>query len=404
MALKYLQKDSRGKTWVLRLYKGAGGQKTLGKVAEYPREADIEPLYYKEMAKHKQAQRKPEPVRVSSTLRDFVLKDFLPYAERTKKGSTLKGYKQIWKTYLDKEVGSIKLSDFTRADALFLLERLQQDGYSHNLVQNVKVVLGSIFKRVLKVFSREIVINPIHDLELEVNRELDANGEPVVRKVGSELDGARYSKKEFELLLCALSGKERALVATAFYAALRPGEVAALKWEDDRGSMLQIERAVWNGIVDTPKTKSSRASVPILGPLRSILDAYRSSTAGVEWMFPGETGNPVRLHALAERKLKAACEKVGLDWRGFYAFRRGATDWMLLDLEMEFDEVRAYLRHQPKSRVLEQHYPAEATKRSVQQRTVATVAAKIEKRVAEQDAVLIEKYQQASGSKPTMLN
>jgi hypothetical protein len=107
---------------------------------------------------------------------------------------------------------------------------------------------------------------------------------------------------------------------------------------------------------------------------------------------------------LAERKLKAACEKVGLDWRGFYAFRRGATDWMLLDLGMEFDEVRAYLRHEPKSRVLEQHYAAEASKRGVQQRTVATVAAKIEKRVAEQDALLIAKFQQASGTKATMLN
>lgn len=393
MALKYLQKDSRGKTWVLRLHKGAGGQKTLGTVADYPRASDIESLYYKEMAKH--AQRKPELTRATSTLRDFVLKDFWAYVERTKKPSTLKGYKQLWKTYLDKDLGSIKLSDFTRADALFLLEKLQAK-FSRNLVQNCKVVLSSIFQRALQVFPRDLPVNPIHDLKLEQSRE-DTTPK-------SELDGPRYSKKEFDLLLSALSGKEKALVATAFYAALRPGEVAAVRWEDDRGSMLEIERAVWNGIVDTPKTKSSRASVPILGPLRSILDAYRSSTVGVAWMFPGETGNPIRLHALAERKLKAACEKVGLDWRGFYAFRRGATDWMLLDLGMEFDEVRAYLRHEPKSRVLEQHYAAEASKRGVQQRTVATVAAKIEKRVAEQDAVLIAKYQQASGSKPPMLN
>jgi integrase len=369
MALPHLYEKNG--SWHVRLPRqkdGARPSKRLGSTAEYPREADIAPIYYQWMSD--QTNQKPEPVSQIKTLRDFVVhpNGFFRYIEVKRKASTVTGYKQMWNKYLDAELGGMKLTDFRQADARLVLEKLQKKGFGHNLVQNAKIVLSSICKRAIAL--NLLKDNPIHGLELEDDR---AQGKPK-----AELDGPRYTKDEVDRAMAVLSGRDEALVATIFFAALRPGEVAALKWEDYDGHTLLIDRAVWHGKIDTPKTQSSQSRVPVIGPLRPVLDAYKKTTAGVSWMFPGATGNPVVLAALARRTLKAAFEKAGVEWRGWYAFRRGATDYLLLTMGLEFDEVRAILRHDPTSRVLEKHYAAEASRRGVQQRIVVAIGKKID--------------------------
>jgi hypothetical protein len=75
-------------------------------------------------------------------------------------------------------------------------------------------------------------------------------------------------------------------------------------------------------------------------------------------MFPGQTGKPIRLHAFAARVMKTGFRKSRLTVEGWYAFRRGAATYLLLDLGLDFDSVRAILQHDLKSEVLEKHYAA----------------------------------------------
>jgi integrase len=177
--------------------------------------------------------------------------------------------------------------------------------------------------------------------------------------------------------LAILTGQPKAIVAVFAFAALRPGEVASLKWEDYDGKTLSIDRAVWEGEVGTPKTRSSRASVPVVAPLRQVLDAYKANTAGVDWMFPGATGLPIRLSALAVRIVRPAFKKAGIKWKTWYGFRRGAGSY-LLRLGLSRAEVRSILRHDLNSKVLERHYANLEAEQAEQKRAVITVGNKIE--------------------------
>jgi hypothetical protein len=78
--------------------------------------------------------------------------------------------------------------------------------------------------------------------------------------------------------------------------------------------------------------------------------------------------------------------------------------YLLLDMSLSFDDVRAILRHDPRSKVLEKHYAAVTAKRAAQKRQVLAIGQKIDnafaQRKAEQEALLIS----ASQTRSTMLN
>jgi integrase len=365
--------------WHVRYRQGGRRlSKRLGSVEDYLREKDIASLYHDFMRDH--SLQKAKPTTPNQTLREFVTTSFFYYIERKKKPSTVKGYKQVWNAYLDSTLGDLKLPKFSRSDARLTLEKLQAT-HARNTVQNCKIMLSSAFKRALALDLVEA--NPIHDLVLEEDSDYSLGQK-------DSLDGPRYSIAELERVLPLLKPRERALLAAMFYAALRPGEAAALTWQAYNGVTLNITQAVWEGEVGSPKTKGSVAAVPVIAPLRQILDEYKPKTAGLSWMFPGATGKPIRTSALGSRIMRPAFQRAGVEWRGFYALRRGATDYLLLDMQLDFDEVRTILRHDPKSKVLEKHYAAEAARRGVQQRIALAVGKKIDAafalRVAEQVA------------------
>jgi integrase len=140
--------------------------------------------------------------------------------------------------------------------------------------------------------------------------------------------------------------------------------------------------------------QGSKASVPVIAPLRQIVNEYKATTAGVGWMFPGQTGKPFRLHAFAARVMKPAFEKAGLQWKGWYAFRRGAATYLLLDLGLDFDSVRAILRHELKSKVLEKHYAAEQARRAAQKRVALAIGQRIDAQFAQREQEILFKASQ----------
>jgi integrase len=67
-------------------------------------------------------------------------------------------------------------------------------------------------------------------------------------------------------------------VALAYFAALRPAEIRGLQWVDYDGAEWNIRRGVWRGIVGETKTEDSAGSVPVIEPLRSLLERLRVET------------------------------------------------------------------------------------------------------------------------------
>jgi len=82
-------------------------------------------------------------------------------------------------------------------------------------------------------------------------------------------------------------------VAVAAWTGLRRSEIVGLKWEDYDGARLWVRRNICFGrrgemTVELPKTEASKSCVPVIAPLRQVLDAWKmkaQATAGC-WIFP----------------------------------------------------------------------------------------------------------------------
>ena len=155
------------------------------------------------------------------------------------------------------------------------------EGAAASTVRNAVLPLRAIYRRA--VSRSEVHLNPTEGLTL-----------PAVR--GRRDRVARPS--EASALLEAAPVADRAVWATALYAGLRRGELAALRWADvdlERG-LIRVERS-WDpkaGPVE-PKSRSGRRRVPLARPLRVHLAAHRlllGRSDDAELLFGRSGGGP----------------------------------------------------------------------------------------------------------------
>ena len=143
-----------------------------------------------------------------------------------------------------------------------------------------------------------------------------------------------------------------------------------LRWADFDGKELSVRRSVWNGIENAPKTKKSRAPIPVVKQLADALEAHRQRAGKLAHpdlpIFQAGNGKPMRLENLANRviipslSLCAICKKKEAEhkpeahlferdnsvplWHGWHAFRRGlATNLHAMGIPDK--EIQGILRH-----------------------------------------------------------
>ena len=102
----------------------------------------------------------------------------------------------------------------------------------------------------------------------------------------------------------------------------------------------------WKTFVNKPKTRASANSVPVIRQLAEILDDYRKSignpATGV--MLHNGSGTHMDFDKLAQRIIRPAIEKLGLEWYGWHGFRRGVAS-NLYELGADEKIVQRVLRH-----------------------------------------------------------
>ncbi len=155
-----------------------------------------------------------------------------------------------------------------------------------------------------------------------------------------------YSLEEVTQMLAVLPEPAATVVAAAAFAGMRRGELRGLRWESYSGTEIRVTQSVWESIVTEPKTRKSKAPIPVIAPLAQKLDAHRCTlgnpTSG--YVFPSSKGTPLNLANLARRVVKPALVKAGLKWHGWHSFRRGlATN--LRRLGVPDKTIQAILRH-----------------------------------------------------------
>jgi integrase len=136
------------------------------------------------------------------------------------------------------------------------------------------------------------------------------------------------------------------IVAVAAFTGIRKGELRGLLWENYDGEQVLISQSFWRGHALEPKTRQSKAPVPVIAQLARLLDSHRclSGNPANGLMFVSPVGKPVNLDALAADVIVPLVTKAGVRWHGWHAFRRGlATN--LHKLGVSDKTIQRILRH-----------------------------------------------------------
>ncbi len=299
--------------------------KRIASLAECPRKSDARGLAEEIM--HRVNTDFTSPARTMPLAR-FVEDVYLPHVQSQKRASTYKGYRDIWRNHIKPNIGDVWVWDFRTWDGEKLLQRVADNSdLTRSSLKHVKSVLSAIFKHAKRCGAINGV-NPIQDVSIPRARESE--------------DTYAYSLEEIFRMLRLLPDPAATVVATAAFTGLRKGELRGLRWENFTGDEMQVTHSVWNRHISDPKTRASKAPVPVILPLHKFLERHRAVMGNPQngWVFASGKGSPLHLDNLVRREIRLLLEKAGMEWYGWHAFRRGlATNLQRLGVPIKVAQL-----------------------------------------------------------------
>jgi integrase len=267
------------------------------------------------------------------TIGDFVEQVYLPWTAVHKRPSTAKGYRDIWEDHLQPFCSAVWLKDARTYHVQSWLNQIGAGKLSRNTLKHVKSVVSGIFTLAKQqdYFQGE---NPARDSAINP-------------KSAEPQETYAYTLEEIETILGLLPEPAATAFAIAAFMGLRHGEIQGLLWENYRDGELYVSRSIWNGRVSDPKTRKSRAPVPVIRQLADRLEMHRlrSGNPLKGPIFANSLGNPLSLGSVVNRVILPAlnrCEACGKteaghqkaghpyrrdalipEWHGWHAARRG---------------------------------------------------------------------------------
>jgi integrase len=272
------------------------------------------------------------PAGPQDLLTTFIETHYLPWCEKNLAAPTVYSYRKVWERCWKPTVGKLGLANLSTAMVTAVLTDLAKTLGSRTL-SHAKWMLSGVYGHAI---ARGI---------------LPGNANPVppaqwLHRVARPKTQAEYSLDQVLAMLRILEPidlRAAVAVALAYFAALRPAEIRGLQWLDYVGSELHIKRTVWRNMIGETKTESSSASVPVIEPLRSLLEKLRGQSAD-GFIIQSLSGNHVNLNSLNTRVITPAMQKAGIDWRGYYPARRGISS-LVTDSSKNALNSTGLLRH-----------------------------------------------------------
>jgi len=270
------------------------------------------------------------------TLGDFVTQVWTPHIESRHAKSTITHYLWYWKNLLSPRCAGELLRDFTVVKGKRLLDGIAHDDPTmcKATLRRLKSQMSGILRLAIELEYRSAP-NPMREISLPDAPESE--------------ETEAYDLDSVFRLIRLLPEPDRTLVATAAFTGLRKSELRGLQWPDYTGKTLTITRSLWRGFVGKPKSRASRASVPVIPVLQRMLDAHRARAGNPVdgFVFRGlRLGRPIDPDNLVHDHIKPELLKAksSVRWLGWHAFRRGlATN--LHAMGVDNMTIQRILRH-----------------------------------------------------------
>lgn len=287
------------------------------------------------------------------TFTSFVESVYLPRVELRTRPSTYSGYKVLWNE-TKPFCANLWTRDVRTRHVQGILDAMAKTGrFNINSLKHIKSFLSGIFRLAIQQGYFEEA-NPVRETSLPQARP--------------STETHAYSLEEVLTMIDAVPEPASTLIAAAAFTGARRGELRGMFWENYQNGELLIARSIWHGITTDPKSRNSKAPIPIIGKLAAKLTAHRKRLGDPKkgLIFPNGAGNAVDPDSVLNRVILPALDVCGIcskpesehskaahkyernevlpEWHGWHAFRRGlATN--LNRLGVDDSVIQRILRH-----------------------------------------------------------
>lgn len=247
---------------------------------------------------------------------------------RPVKPATIAGWSHCLDRWVNPTLGTKALNEVSNGAARELVEVMTAAGMSaKTIVNNFAVVKAVLASAVDKEGSQIYPRTWNHDFI----------GLPIVHKADQELQ--TVSQAQLQTILANALERYTILFALIAATGLRIGETVGLRHSDfsNECRVLHVQRSVWKGKAQPPKTKNAVRLIDVPEELAKVLCKYVRPTDDA-YLFETRNGTPLN-DRNALRALHATGIKVG-----FHALRRFRTE-TLRRARVHEDLVRMWLGH-----------------------------------------------------------
>jgi integrase len=133
-------------------------------------------------------------------------------------------------------------------------------------------------------------------------------------------------------LLARLAPTPQVMVALAIMTGVRRGELFALKWKcfDESKGTLFVQEAIYDNVIDRPKTEKSTRIIALSPQSRALLSAWfkvATRQAPENFIFSRANGNPKDPKQIMRDHIAPACKAIGIPRASWLTFRRTFATW-----------------------------------------------------------------------------
>jgi integrase len=332
------KRGKRNKVWVARWWEYVIGpdnepskirrSEVLGTVAVIPTARQAKQVMSELLRKVNSGEHRPQAI---WTFRRFAEDRWKPDVFPTLKFSSQKFYTNMLNAHLNPAFGDTQLRLITREAVQSFLLGKARNGSSWKTVKLIRTAFGTIIEAA--VLQDLLTVNPVRKTRLARQGHVDGK--------------APISPETLRKLIEKLPEPSRSIASLLAMTGLRIGELLALRWQDVdlKGGFLSVQRTVYEGHFDEPKSKRSKRRIPLGPRCVEILQSLPNSQAGPSALiFAARNGSPLDRRNLLNRQLKPTAKKLAIanvNWH----WLRHAHATMLDSVGAPLGTVQALLGH-----------------------------------------------------------
>jgi len=249
-----------------------------------------------------------EPLTGSMPLGEYVTRVYLPWVQSNKAAATYNGYRQLWIKYLSPRFEKTSLLDLQTPAVTSLLTHYAKEGLGARTLSHIKWMLSGVYGFAIGQGTVPKDCNPAFDSKWQA-------------KAKRPRQKVEYSLQQVLSMIAVLEPvdiRAAAAVAVCYFTSARPSECRGLRWEElkdtSEGTVLEIKRGRWRNHEGDTKTEESAAKVPVIEPLKSLLERLREQSGNPVsgYIFQNRAGRPLSLDSLNTRVIAPTLKHAGI--------------------------------------------------------------------------------------------